>query len=517
MKTLNKIAMVAALAGTVGTANAQVPVGEECGCPAFADRTSINLSTLTDANGNLTSTATLTCDNAYVLDATIYVSSGAQLIVQAGTVVRANDDGTGLDANSIVVTRGGQIIANGTESCPIQFTAIDDQLDGNKSLLDNGEWGGLVILGRATNNLLAPTNDLAVANGIGVIEGFDPTDVRVRYGNPPAQFNDNDNSGILRYVSIRHGGGQVGDGGSNGNDLNGLTLGSVGRGTVIEHVEVVANFDDGIEFFGGTVDVKYASVIFAGDDQFDYDQGYTGRNQFLYALQITQGDLDSDEGFEADGDDEDTGALPFSAPVIYNATIIGNGSDSGVLAKEGFGGRVSNSIFGNFQRGVDLANDAARPFDALQNFNSEALVFSNNCFVNVPTIVSINGAAASTLVANQFAGSGNAATPGLIDTDFTLAANGVSITNATSFVPAAGTAISSESAPVDGFFTTAKYCGAFAPGSDNNWLSAYSIVDNFDFDNSLVSCPADLNGDGQISSSDFIQFSSAFNTSCEVE
>lgn len=515
MKNLSKLATALFMIGAVGAVKAQVPQGEECGCPPFGERETTFISEFSDANGNLTSNTILSCNEAYELDQTLYVGDGQTLTIQAGTIIRGQS-GSGLNAKSIVISRGAQIIANGSENCPIQFTSTGDNLDGNKSLLDVAEWGGLIILGKATNNLLLADGGLAVGDGEGAIEGFDTGDSRTHYGDPGTGFDDNDNSGILRYVSIRHGGSVVGDP-SLGNDINGLTCGSVGRGTTLEHIEVVANFDDGIEFFGGTADLKYGSVLFCGDDYFDYDHGYTGRNQFLYGLQFADGVFDlGDEGFESDGDDENSGNFPASAPVIYNATLIGNASDRGVLAKEAFEGKIANSIFGNFNVGVDLDNDRAT--DAVNNFLSGSLEFVNNSFVDCPTLLTVGGGDPSAEVNSLFSNNGNINAPGLIDTSFDIdAENGTSVLDAVNAVPAAGTASTDEQAPLDGFFASAGYRGAFAPGSSSSWLENFSVVDALNIDNSLVECPSDLNSDGQVNSGDFLLFSGDFGTSCDIE
>ena len=514
MKSLNKLAAAFLILGSVGTVKAQLSQGEECGCPDFESRDNVLISTLTDANGNLSANTSLTCDKVYELDQTLYVGDGLTLTIQAGSIIRGQA-GTGLDAKSVLISRGGKIMAMGTKNCPIQFTSTGDNLDGTKSLLDVAEWGGLIVLGSATNNLLLADGGLAIADGVGVIEGFDTEDPRAYYGAEGQAFDDNDNSGVIRHVSIRHGGSVVGDP-SLGNDINGLTLGSVGRGTTIEYVEVIANFDDGIEFFGGTVDLRYGAVLFSGDDYFDYDHGYTGRNQFLYGLQFAGGDFDQgDEGLEMDGDDENSGNDPASAPVIYNATIIGNASDRGILAKEALEGKIANSIFGNFNVGVDLDNDRAT--DAVDNFLNGDLELVNNSFVDCPTLLTVGEATPSSEVGNLFSNNGNIDAPGLIDTSFDIdTENGTTVLDAANVTPAAGTASTDEPAPLDDFFQPAAYRGAFAPGSNESWLSG-STIDTYNIDNSLVSCPSDLNNDGEINSGDFLIFSGDFGSSCAIE
>ncbi len=514
MKNFNKImTAVAAVGLTAGAANAQLSLGEDCGCPALGDRTTVLMSSLTDGSGNFpTGVTTLDCDNIYELDQNTYVPDGGTVNIPAGTIIKGQP-GSGFDANSFLVTRGGVLNAVGTPSCPIIFTSTADPLDGTHPITNDAEWGGLIMLGRATNNLLLADGGLAVADGVGSIEGLSTSDSRHYYGVDGGAFIDNDNSGTLKYVSIRHGGTTVGDP-DLGNDINGLTLGSVGSGTTLEHIEVLSNFDDGIEFFGGTVDLKYASVLFCGDDYFDYDHGYVGRNQFLFGVMLESPADRGDEGFEADGDDENSDNAPASSPTIFNATLIGNASDRAVLAKEALEGKISNCIFANFAVGVDLADEASRTNDAIDNFNAETLVFSNNCFAGTPTLLTVADAAPSSVVLNQFTGSGNSTDDDVIDFDFTIdPANGNAVSNAYNPVPEAGTASTDELPPIDGFFTAAGYKGAFEPGAQP-WTAGYTFSDLVGLDNALVDCPADINGDGFVNNDDFLQFGSAFGTTC---
>ena len=274
MKTnFTKVAALALIAMTAGNeVSAQLAsqqnLGASCGCPAVASRPTVSLSSLAvvgGANdGDLIATNTiLTCDKTWILDNKIYVPAGKTLTIQPGTVIKGVPTATTAAANAILVMRDGKIFANGSESCPIIMTAQADNLDGTYALSNKGIWGGLVLLGKATNNLttaanysstgaagffgtaqVGGVNSVNGGDGIGFIEGFTAADARNLYGMPPGQADDNDNSGILRYVSVRHAGASVGA----NNELNGISCGSVGRGTTLENLEVVANDDDGIEF-----------------------------------------------------------------------------------------------------------------------------------------------------------------------------------------------------------------------------------------------------------------------------
>ena len=219
-----------------------------------------------------------TADNVYMLAGFVYVEKGEALTIEAGTVIKGMP-GQGDGASALIVAQGGKIYANGTRNNPIIFTALSDDLTDSADLgpSDKGLWGGLIILGKARLNSPSAVeqNGFIVDN----IEGIPVTDIRGEFGGD----DDNDNSGVIRYVSIRHGGSVIGA----DNEINGLTLGGVGRGTTVEYVEVFANKDDGIEFFGGTVNTSNMVSAFCGDDAFDWDQGYRGNNKYWFCLLYT--------------------------------------------------------------------------------------------------------------------------------------------------------------------------------------------------------------------------------------
>ena len=192
-------------------------------------------------------------DNTYHLDGGVFVDAGTTLYIEAGTVIKGMP-GVGQESSYLCVARGAKLYAEGTADAPIIFTFEQDPLDGSVPLTTRGQWGGLIVLGYATLNSIP---------GESAVEGIPTNDPRGIYGGN----NDTDNSGVISYVSIRHGGTEIGA----GNEINGLTLGGVGSETSINNVEVIANMDDGIEFFGGTVSIQHAFVSACGDDSFDYD------------------------------------------------------------------------------------------------------------------------------------------------------------------------------------------------------------------------------------------------------
>lgn len=231
-------------------------------------------------NSDITTNTTWYSDTVYQLGGRISVENGATLTIQPGTVIKG-EAGTGSNATALLVSRGSKIIAEGTPQLPIIFTSVADELtpemvsQGNFASpnLDptiNGLWGGLIVLGNAKISASNTTGDVSSVQ----IEGIPTSDPNGLYGGN----DDNDNSGIISYVSIRHGGANIGS----GNEINGLTLGGVGRMTSVNNVEVVANQDDGIEWFGGTVNVSNVVVWNAGDDAIDTDQSWAGSlNNFV--------------------------------------------------------------------------------------------------------------------------------------------------------------------------------------------------------------------------------------------
>lgn len=304
----------------------------------------------------------------YLLDGFVFLEAGGVLNIQEGTVIRGKEVPSTTDnASALIITRDAQIFAEGTASEPIIFTAELDDISDPLDLLqsDIGLWGGLILLGNAT---------IAFSATEGNIEGIPTSEPRGFYGGS----NDDDNSGTLRYVSIRRGGAAL----SSGNEINGLTLGAVGRQTTIEHVEVSHNDDDGIEFFGGTADCKWCAVAFCADDAFDFDLGWRGRGQFWFVVQ----DINkADNGGEFDGADPD-GATPFSQPTIYNATFIGSGSGApaqnanAMLIRDAAGGTFANSIFTGFANFAIEVEDlpAASGVDSRQRVEDGDLMLLNN-------------------------------------------------------------------------------------------------------------------------------------------
>ena len=224
--------------------------------------------------GNITSDLTLDASKIWLLKGRVAVTEGVTLTIPAGTIIKAAA-GTGADASTLIVARGSKLNAMGTYESPIIMTSESDDItigaNSGSSLSENvrGLWGGLLILGNAPGSFSGDVTEFQ-------IEGIPASETNGLYGgNDPS-----DNSGIIQYISIRHGGAEIGE----GNEINGLTLGCVGYGTTINHIEVVGNVDDGVEFFGGTVNASELLVWGQGDDALDIDQGYSGTIDGAYII-----------------------------------------------------------------------------------------------------------------------------------------------------------------------------------------------------------------------------------------
>lgn len=315
--------------------------------------------TITDY-GLGTGTTTLTKDKTWVLNGLVFVNSGQTLTIEPGTVVKGKS-GQGENASALVVARGAMIMAEGTAAEPIIFTAEADKLDGNLPATARGLWGGLIVLGKAGLNS---------SPGESAIEGIPTSETRGLYGTTGTPENE-DNSGKLAYISIRHGGTDIGA----GNEINGLTLGGVGSGTSIHHIEIIANNDDGVEFFGGTVNVKHICISYCGDDNVDYDEGWRGKAQFIF---VNQDPNAGDRGGEHDGGTDPEDGNPYATPKFYNCTYIGNGSSRAVTFRDNAGGEYHNSIFVNWGKGVDVEDLPGDGEDSKKRLDAGELKWMNN-------------------------------------------------------------------------------------------------------------------------------------------
>ena len=326
-----------------------------------------------------------TKDKEYLLDGLVYLEEVGKLYIEEGTVIKfASNPTTGDNTSALIIARDAQIFAEGTTEEPIVFTSdLDDGNPGTLDGSDNSLWGGLILLGKAKISMDGSPE--------GQIEGIDATEPRGRFGGT----NNEDNSGVLRYVSIRYTGAEL----APGNELQGLTLGAVGSGTTIEYVEIFASSDDGIEFFGGHVNLSHIVVAWAEDDSFDWDIGWRGKAQFWFAVQRT--DV-ANHGGEWDGAQPDGVEDPYySMPVLYNATFIGSGvgaenakNSPAIIMRDATAGTIANSIIVDFtDKGIEIEDlPTANGIDSYKRMQDGELKLLNNMWwVGGNTLINVSG------------------------------------------------------------------------------------------------------------------------------
>jgi len=415
---------------------------------------SISYAELITVDGDISSDVAWTSNNTYYLNSQAFVKDGVTLTIEAGTEILGRYDANYSADNPapcLVVEQGGKIIAQGTAEAPITFRSELDATDPNYGN-GRGLWGGLIINGYAPI-----ANDGGTAN----VEGLT--------GVPYGGTDPDDNSGVLRYVRVWNGGSSI----APDNEINGITLAGVGRGTTVEYCEVGLNLDDGFEMFGGTVDLKYCSVIAVGDDAFDTDAGYQGRGQFLLVVRAD----DSDKGHEMDSKTNgDLDSQPRSHPHFANVTVISSvahGEDA-LRLREGTGGDFRNYI-------IHGANDGVRNDD-----NGSELVTQDLAAAQAhghPNYLYISGSMVMNGLADvpwdDFDESTDGAWTGTMVTEsaglaMTVDANGLP---ATLHVNPPLNSIAFENVDEvieDDFFTQTDYKGAFS--SDSNWLEGWSYL-----------------------------------------
>ncbi len=331
----------------------------------FDPENTVYPATLTTVSTDITTNTTWS--GVVLLQNKVYVKNNATLTIAPGTIIRGDKNSQG----TLIITRGAKINAAGTASNPIVFTS--NEAVGNRA---EGDWGGVVVLGLARNNQ---------PGGVASIEGLVPS--------TDTQFGgafDNDNSGVMQYVRIEFSGIPL----EPNKELNGLTMGSVGSGTTVDHIQVSFCGDDSFEFFGGTVNCKYLIAYRGLDDDFDTDFGYRGKIQFGLAIRDPfLSDAPGDSNcFETDNDAQGSTAQPKTSPIFSNMTIVGPKGDgttalpSGEKFEKAFRLRRNtatscfNSLVTGWEKGVSVEGAAV-----VANVNGDTLVFANNILTNFAT------------------------------------------------------------------------------------------------------------------------------------
>ena len=390
--------------------------------------------------GRFTQPLTLTRDTYWVLRGAVFVGEPARLTVEAGTTVVGETATRG----TLVIEQGAQIWADGTALAPIVMTS--DQPIGFRN---RGDWGGLVINGRAPIN---------IPGGLGIGEGSTGL-----YGGT----NPNDNSGLLRFVRVEYAGIEF----SPDNELNGIAFQGVGNGTVVENIQVHMNKDDGVEMFGGSVDIKRVVLTNIGDDSIDWTFGWNGRLQFAVVQQ--RGD-DTDMGIEADNNGNNHNLLPRSSPTLYNVTFVGDPSqDFGpestncMRLRVGTAGIIRNFICTGFKLdGIDVSDAAALPLIA----SGELVAQYGILFRNGLNVGGRNWGTSAQSAALRRAATGlvDEVDPRLVDPFNRIAPD---------WRPQPGSpalALPPAFPPADGFFEAAPYRGALGPELESDWTRGWT-------------------------------------------
>ncbi len=411
----------------------------ELGAGGFvATPTPLGTSTIA-IRGNISSNYTFESDKLYVLDGTVAVAPGATLTIEAGSKVYGNPD-PNRPASILAVQRGAKIQAVGTVANVVELTSIYEHptvaaLAGIRAAKP-GDWAGLIVCGNATNNI---KNDDPTSSGFAEGTNF-------AYGGP----DDSDNSGTLQYVRVKYAGEFI----SSTEDLNGISMFGVGSGTVVDHIQVYRGADDGIEFFGGTVDIKYAVVTNSVDDQFDYTQGWRGRAQFLVSVQDQAGDC----AFECDNNENGPANRPYSGPKISNVTVIGVNN---VRPTRSFRLRNGNQRF-SYHNALIVGADRGISVEGaeLQADDAAGLVkFTNSYIADVPAADQVLTAASGST----------------IQADATILRSQSIPTLTNGFVGVISTGSVNPNTALGTWFTSVDFIGAADPNATSKWWTGWVL------------------------------------------
>lgn len=422
---------------------------------------------------------TLKYPNTYNLRGFVYVPDGVTLTIEPGVIIKGEKSTQG----TLIVERGGKINAQGTKERPIVFTSA--QAPGSRK---PGDWGGIILLGKAPNNM-----------GEQTIEGG----VRSKHGGEDA----NDNSGVLSYVRVEFAGIEY----STDNEINGITFGSVGAGTQIDHLQVSYSGDDSFEWFGGTVNARYLVALCGWDDDFDTDNGFSGKIQYALGLRNPKiGDKSASNGFESDNNSAGSATDPYTSAIFANVSLFGPVANPASYTNEaGVNGStvdarfqaalhlrrntqlsIFNSVIAAFPIGIIIENDKG---STTQQWATDGKLNIANCYL-AGTVKNfqdaqywkessvLNSADEGSFVSEYFnrSGGGNQVVETIAG--LKLSGNPFDLTNPGVF-PASGSPLASgagwSNAKVSSGFDKVSYIGAFGPNesNSNNWTSGWC---NFD-------------------------------------
>lgn len=403
-----------------------------------------------EVSGDITASRTLTSDRVWILDGFVFVKNNAVLTIEPGTVIKAKVG----QKSALVITQGSKIMAEGTAQKPIVFTS--GKPVGQRA---PGDWGGIILIGRATTNRTIPQ---AIEGGLGLTYGTEKV--------------DNDNSGVLKYVRVEYAGI-----GTNDSEINAVTFYAVGNGTTIEHVQTVYANDDAFEFFGGTVNAKYLVAYATADDDFDFDFGYNGSIQFALAFRDPQfvDSGDAGNGIESDNDKDGTAALPVTKPRLSNLTLIGPNNATNTASNHNYGNRwrrgtnfvINNSILlGNQKGGLSIESDITA-----NSYKAGTSEFKNNIVAVVTDAFLSNSSAFS---------AAEMRTKALADGSLELTAAGVQLNSpfnlgAPNFLPLVGSPALSGTFAATTNAASVTYRGAFG---STDWTAGWA---NWDAQNTV--------------------------------
>ena len=397
------------------------PSQPDFGCPAGSTASSrqLNGRRICQLTGTIAQNMLLSSNNLYELVGKVVVGGDnentATLTLQAGTTVFG-----GTDVDFLVISRSSQLVANGTRTAPVVFTSQSDLTGEADIATTRGEWGGLVINGNA------PINDCpeGAAGGSAQCSKEGEANSGLFGGDDP-----NDSSGKLNYVVVKYAGSNV----DPENQLNGIAFQGVGAGTVVDYVQVHNNLDDGIEFFGGTVNAKHVVLTGNADDSLDWTDGWQGSIQYLV---IDQASDSGDNGIEADNREGDEAATPRSLPKIANMTLTGKAGERAIRLRRGTGLELYNSVVQDSENCLRIQGDSLNQLGTGIRFGGVS--FDCDTVVEGDDVAAINSL---------------------------LASSNVSTT---------GQAVSAVALGADGFFDATDYIGA-VEDADEDWTAGWSV------------------------------------------